>query len=155
MIFFSWYLVSTGFTCPFVPYLPAACILLNTYLLINLGWVSSNQSNILMRRMCFLFFKWQVIRVFFQMILGELTVIPLISTWQHWHLGPCFSMAFNRNCRLPFLWPNTQLAVECILCPCYAYWRCTFPLIRLSLAFILVIRRRKQRMFAELPRSIF
>ncbi|KMT11283.1 hypothetical protein BVRB_5g109680 [Beta vulgaris subsp. vulgaris] len=31
-----------GFTCPFVPYLPAACILLNTYLLINLGtgtWV--------------------------------------------------------------------------------------------------------------------
>ncbi|XP_021851267.2 cationic amino acid transporter 4, vacuolar isoform X1 [Spinacia oleracea] len=26
-----------GFTCPFVPYLPAACILLNTYLLINLG----------------------------------------------------------------------------------------------------------------------
>lgn len=26
-----------GFNCPFVPYLPAACILLNTYLLINLG----------------------------------------------------------------------------------------------------------------------
>ncbi|XP_010677780.3 cationic amino acid transporter 4, vacuolar [Beta vulgaris subsp. vulgaris] len=26
-----------GFTCPFVPYLPIACILLNTYLLINLG----------------------------------------------------------------------------------------------------------------------
>ncbi|XP_021776048.1 cationic amino acid transporter 4, vacuolar-like [Chenopodium quinoa] len=26
-----------GFICPFVPYLPAACMLLNTYLLINLG----------------------------------------------------------------------------------------------------------------------
>ncbi|XP_057539587.1 cationic amino acid transporter 4, vacuolar-like [Amaranthus tricolor] len=26
-----------GFLCPFVPYFPAACILLNTYLLINLG----------------------------------------------------------------------------------------------------------------------
>ncbi|XP_074282480.1 cationic amino acid transporter 4, vacuolar-like [Silene latifolia] len=28
---------SGGFTCPFVPFLPAACILLNTYLLVNLG----------------------------------------------------------------------------------------------------------------------
>ncbi|CAM8980844.1 unnamed protein product [Rhodiola kirilowii] len=26
-----------GFTCPFVPFLPAACILINTYLLLNLG----------------------------------------------------------------------------------------------------------------------
>ncbi|MCH86124.1 cationic amino acid transporter 4 vacuolar-like [Trifolium medium] len=28
---------SGGFACPFVPFLPAACILINTYLLIDLG----------------------------------------------------------------------------------------------------------------------
>lgn len=28
-----------GFVCPFVPLLPIACILINVYLLINLGWV--------------------------------------------------------------------------------------------------------------------
>lgn len=26
-----------GFACPFVPFLPAACILINTYLVIDLG----------------------------------------------------------------------------------------------------------------------
>jgi hypothetical protein len=30
-------LFSSGFTCPFVPVLPVMCILINTYLLINLG----------------------------------------------------------------------------------------------------------------------
>ncbi|KAJ6422574.1 hypothetical protein OIU84_027525 [Salix udensis] len=28
---------SGGFVCPFVPFLPVACILVNTYLLVNLG----------------------------------------------------------------------------------------------------------------------
>ncbi|EFH38741.1 hypothetical protein ARALYDRAFT_920658 [Arabidopsis lyrata subsp. lyrata] len=27
-----------GFLCPFVPYLPVLCILINTYLIINIGW---------------------------------------------------------------------------------------------------------------------
>ena len=31
---------AAGFICPFVPLLPVMCILINTYLLINLGWVS-------------------------------------------------------------------------------------------------------------------
>ncbi|XP_062003296.1 cationic amino acid transporter 4, vacuolar isoform X1 [Rosa rugosa] len=34
-----------GFTCPFVPFLPAACILINTYLLIDLGaatWIRAS-----------------------------------------------------------------------------------------------------------------
>ena len=31
------YFSVSGFACPFVPYLPAACILINTYLLIDLG----------------------------------------------------------------------------------------------------------------------
>ena len=29
----------SGFACPYVPFLPAACILINSYLLIDLGWV--------------------------------------------------------------------------------------------------------------------
>jgi hypothetical protein len=47
-------LFSSGFTCPFVPVLPVMCILINTYLLINLGLVSV--SNPLLHFPCKLLF---------------------------------------------------------------------------------------------------
>jgi len=36
--------IFSGFICPFVPLLPIVCILVNIYLLINLGWVNKNQA---------------------------------------------------------------------------------------------------------------
>lgn len=45
--------ISAGFICPFVPLLPISCVLINVYLLINLGWVS-NQFHAVLVFKCFI-----------------------------------------------------------------------------------------------------
>lgn len=57
-----------GFICPFVPLLPIACILINVYLLINLGWVSNHLHAVLL---CFSSYTALLLSCFFGFIYWE------------------------------------------------------------------------------------
>ena len=94
---------AVGFICPFVPLLPVMCILINTYLLINLGWVLDPFS---------FFTTLFKTDIFFNM--HEL--VGYVLQWRH--MDASGGVAGDGGVRLHFLWPHPQLIDRCRVCPC-------------------------------------